>query len=440
MMEKYLSFLKLGIKYLYRYRRRYYFLAAALIFGFAVVTFITSIKDGMYENVYYSAQAHYAGDIVAVGYNALPDQAGYLHHMGQNEISAILEAAALSGINARYTVQRTLYGDDAVLHFNGTAVQLKTLIGCDWTQEAHLFGKMAFDEEPEALAGDDGIVLSVPVARQLGAKTGDSVIMELQTRFGQKNTGIFIVKGIVQDTSIFAYYKAYISRLSLNRLVIYGDNDCSTIGFFFDDPARAEQKRIQLQKSLSAQHVQTGPLVYDRDGLTRERDRPWEGVRIFLYTLPVYLSEISYLLDVMNTVTHLLYGMMLLIVLVSAAVTYRLILSERAKEIGIMSVIGFSGGDLRMVLWTEIIILGLCSLSLGFVLARIMAWAISFVSFSWFPGFEIFLQNGRLMALYLPGTMLVNTVLLLFILLMLVLIPSLRVARKDLPVLLSGEL
>jgi ABC-type antimicrobial peptide transport system permease subunit len=283
-------------------------------------------------------------------------------------------------------------------------------------------------------------VLSVPVARQLGVKTGDSVILEVTTRFGQKNTGLYIIKGIVADTSIFGYYKAYISRLSLNRLIIYDDDDCSSIGFFLDDPATAEQKRIRLQGFLSAQNVQTGPLVYDRDGLVRERDRPWEGVRVFLYTLPVYLSEISYLLDAMNLVTYFLYGMMLLTILVSAAVTYRLILRERSKELGVMRVIGFYGGDLRMVLWTEIIVLGLFSMVGGFVLARILSWAVSFVSFSWFPGFEIFLNNGRLIALYLPGTMLLNTALLLFILLTLALVPSLRVSRKYLPELLSGEL
>jgi ABC-type antimicrobial peptide transport system permease subunit len=439
-MEKFFSIFRLGIRYLYRYRRRYFFLSAALIFGFAVVTFITSVKDGMYESVYYSAQSHYAGDIVAIGYEALPGQENFLHRMGQNERAAVLEAAELSGIKARYTVQRTHFGNDAVVHYNGIAVQLKTLVGCDWTQEAHLFGKMFFDEQSEPLAGDDGIVLSVPVARQLGAKTGDSVILEVQTRFGQKNTGPFIVKGIVQDTSIFGYYKAYISRLSLNRLIIYDDDDCSSIGFFFDFPDTAEQKRVQLQDFLFFLNVQTGPLVYDRDGLARERDRPWEGVRVFLYTLPVYLSEISYLLDAMNIVTYFIYGMMLLIILVSAAVTYRLILRERSKEMGVMRVIGFYGADLRMVLWIEIIIIGLFSMVAGFVLARILSWAVSFMSFSWFPGFEIFLNNGRLIALYLPGTMLINIFLILFVLLALALIPSFRVSRKYLPELLSGEL
>jgi ABC-type lipoprotein release transport system permease subunit len=435
-MEKFFAIFRLGIKYLYRYRRRYCYLLVALIFGFAVVTFITSIKDGMYDNVYYSAQSHYAGDIVAVGYDSLSN-GEFLHRLGKDEIAAVLNAADISGIKAKHTVLRTLNGN-AFVHFNGNAIQLKYLTGCDWERESHLFDRMNFDEPPESVMGDDGIILSVPVARQLGVKTGDSVIIELETRFGQKNTGLFIVKGIVRDTSIFGYYKAYISRLTLNRLIVYDDDECSSIGFFLDDPAAAGQKRAWLQRFLSAQ-TQMGPLVYDRDGLVRERDRPWEGIRIFLYTMPVYLSEISNMLDAMNILTYFLYVMMLLTILASAAVTYRLILHERSREMGIMRAIGFYGGDLRLVLWTEIIFLGIISMIAGFILARLLCWAVSFLSFSWFPGFEIFLKDERLAALYLPGTTLMNVGLIFLTLVTTVLFPSFVVPRKNLPELLLGE-
>ena len=437
-MERFFAIFKMGIRYLYRYRRRYFFLSAALVLGFAIVTFITSVKDGMYNSVYHSAQSHYAGDIVVVGYD-IDTHWGSRQRMGQNEISVILDAADISGIDVRHTVLRTNYGSDAIVHFNGGAVELKTLVGCDWDMETYLFDSMTFDEPPGSLAGDDSIVLSVPVARQLGIKTGDGIILEIENHFYQKNTGFYVVRGIVEDTSIFSYYKAYVSRLSLNRLMVYNDDDCSLIGFFLDDPAAAEKKRILLQNSLLTQDLQIGPLVYHKDEMIRERDRPWEGIRIFLYTLPVYLSEVSYLLDAMNIITYFLYGMMLLTILVSAAVTYRLILRERSREMGIMRVIGFYGGDLRIVLWTEITVLGLFSMLAGFVLAQLLTWAVSFLSFSWFPGFEIFLKGGRLMAIFLPGTMLINTALLLFILFVLALIPSFRVSRKNLPGLLSGE-
>jgi ABC-type lipoprotein release transport system permease subunit len=436
-MEKFFAVFKLGLKYLYRYRRRYAFLMAALIFGFAVVTFITSSKDGMYDNVYYSAQSHYAGDLVAIGYDTNTSR-NYTHHLGQNEISAILNAVDRAEINPQYTVLRTIYNSDAVVHFNGNAVQLKYLVGCDWDREAHLLNKMNFEEPINSILSNEDIVLSVPTARQIGAKMGDSIILETETRWGQKNTGIFIVRGIVKDTSIFGYYKAYIPRLSLNRLTDVDDGDCSSIGFFFEQQGAVEYKRVQLQNALSGR-IQTGPLVYDRDQLSLERDRPWNGIRVFLYTLPVYLSEISELLDAMNIITYLLYVMMLLIILVSAAVTYRLILHERAKELGIMRIIGFYGGDLRMVLWTEILVIGFISLIAGFILAQILSWAVSLLSFSWFPSFEIFMKNGKLLPLYLPKTIFVNILLVFIVLFAMALLPSIQASRKNLPGLLSGE-
>ncbi|MDR1838177.1 MAG: FtsX-like permease family protein, partial [Treponema sp.] len=95
---------------------------------------------------------------------------------------------------------------------------------------------------------------------------------------------------------------------------------------------------------------------------------------------------------------------------------------------------------LGLVLWAEIIVLGIISMIAGFILANILSWAVSLHSFSWFPGFEIFMHNGKLKPLYLPATLLINMVLIFFILLVLALFPSFRVARKNLPELLSGEL
>ncbi|WP_461256972.1 ABC transporter permease [Treponema sp. R80B11-R83G3] len=436
-MEKFFAVFKLGLKYLYRYRRRYGFLMAAMIFGFAVVTFITSIKDGMYDNVYYAAQSHYAGDIVAIGYDTNTTR-DYAHRLGQNEISAILNAADQAGINPKYTVLRTIYGADGIIHFNGNAIQIKYLMGCDWDKEAHLLNKLNFEEPVNSSLGNEDIIISVPIAQQLGAKIGDNIILETETRWGQKNTGVFIINGIVKDTSIFGYYKAYISRLSLNRLIDFNDGDCSSVGFFLDKPETAEHKRVLLQNVLSKQ-IQTGPLVYNRTQMNLERDRPWEGIRVFLYTLPVYLSEISQLLDAMNIITYLLYVMMLFIILVSAAVTYRLILHERAKELGTMRIIGFYGSDLRLVLWTEVLVIGFISLIAGFILAQILSWAVSLLSFSWFPGFEIFMKNGKLLPLYLPKTMIVNILLVFIVLFVMALLPSVRASRKNLPELLSGE-
>jgi ABC-type lipoprotein release transport system permease subunit len=433
-MDKFSALVILGFKYLYRYRKRYGFLVAALVFSFGVVTFLTSSRDGMYDNLYYSAQSHYAGDIVAVGFNSETD----VFHLGQDDISIILNAAMEAGLNPKYTVLRTLLGDRGVVHFNGNAVSQKYVVGCDWEREAHLFSKMIFESPPEQYIGDDAIILSSPVAQLLGAVMGDSVILETETMWGQKNSGRFIVRGIVQDSTLFGYFKVYISRLSLNRLLLFEDEDCSTVGFFLENPFAAEKNRQNLQTVLS-EKMQMGPLVFDRDEMEWETSQPWSGTRVFLFTMAVYLSEISELLDAIYIITYFLFGLMLIIIFVSAAVTYRLLIHERVKEMGVMRSIGFYGGDLRLVLWTEVIALGIISLFAGFLFAWILNSAASLLSFTWFPSSEIFLKDGSLFALYLPKTILANAFLVFLVLALAVFFPSLRVSKKHLPTLLSGE-
>ncbi|MDR0512813.1 MAG: FtsX-like permease family protein [Treponema sp.] len=435
-MEKTSTLLRLGLKYLFRYRRRYGFLVAALVFCFAVVTFITSQRDGMSDNLYHNAQSHYAGDIVAMGYNTDFVQT---HHLRQNEIYTILNAAQVIGMNPAYTVVRTIHFRNGVVHFNGIAVPLRHIIGSDWDGEAHLFRRKTFLQPPERMDfGDDGIVLSSPTAQILGARMGDSVLLETETKYGQRNTGFFIVRAIVQDTSIFGHYKAYVSRLSLNRLMLFADDEASSIGFFLRNPAHAERQRLLLYRELTGQ-VPLVPLVHDRDEFARSRRYFEPGANVALYTLAVYLSEVADMLNAMNLIAYFLYGMMLLIILVSAAVTYRLILHERTRELGTMRAIGFFGADLRLVLWVEVLGVAIFSLFAGFVLAGILNWVASLLSFAWFPSFEIFMRDGRLTALYRPGTMITNVVSVFVLLFLVVMFPSFKASRKNLPGLLSGE-
>lgn len=436
MTEKFSALFRLGLKYLYRYRRRYGFLFTALVFGFGIVTFITSTKDGMADNVYYSAQSHYAGDIVAVGYDPA---AGAANHLGRDEISALLNAADRSGLHVIHAVQRSQFSEQGMIYYNGAAIRLKYILGVDWNGEAHLFDKMSFDGAAELPAGDDGVILSAPVAAELSARLGDSVVLEVANIQGQKNTGVFIIKGITEDSSIFGYYKAYISRNMLNSLIGFSEGDCSSLGFFLEEPGTAETSRLLLQDALS-DRLQLGPLVRDREGLASAliQDAGKPGIKVYLITLPVYLSEIADLLGALNMVTYFLYAMMLLIILVSAAVTYRLILHERTKELGVMRAIGFYGGDLRRILLTEAFSLGFIALAVGFLFARFLSWLLSFASFSWMPSFEIFMKDGKLTALYLPVSALINALSVFLILFAAVWFPVFQSSKKPLPALLSG--
>jgi ABC-type lipoprotein release transport system permease subunit len=432
---KIIKLVPLAAKYLFRYRRRYLFLFFALTFGVGIITLITSIKDGMYENVYNSAQSHYAGDIISVGYD---QGALHIYHLEKTQIDAILQTIAETNLGPKHIVQRTLFGEKGVLYYNGAAVRQKYVIGVDWENEADFFNGLSYLEPPPyPLSGDNTIVLSAPVAKELGLHAGDQLILEVETRWGQKNTGVFIVGGIVDDASIFGYYKSYVSRTILNMLLFYFPDECSNVGVFFPDRRDIEKKRLIFQEALEKK-IQTGPLVYDREELAEETAKPWAGIKVFLLTMPVYLSEIADLLGAMNILAYALFAMILVIICVSAIVTYRLILHERIREMGTMRTIGFQEADLRRILVMETLGLGFFSLISGFMMAGLLSWAIGFLPLSWFPSLEIFMKGGRLTSLYLPGTVMTNSIAMLCLLILAVWIPAFLSFRKPLAVMLSG--
>jgi len=426
---------KISLKYLWRYRRRYLFLFLALGFGFGVLTVISSLKDGMNENLYFSAQSHYAGDIIAVGHK--PDIVSD-YHLTKYEQDAIVKSAQAAGIDTDTIAIRTLlHGmDDGSIFFNGNTIALKNIVGSDWEQEKTFFDRLVYTEAPDILH-DNSILISAPIAEELWIQQGDSVILELITITGQKNTGNFVVSGIVDDASFFNYYKVYISRLTMNRLIGFEDDDCSLIGFYINNRRAIEQKRKIMNNDLQSR-LTAGPLVYDRDGLREERSRFGDGSAVFLLTLPVYLSEVDQLMLAIDIASYVLFAMMLAIIMVSAVVSCALILHERTRETGTMRAIGFYERDLRFVLQLEIASLAVFSIIAGFFIALGINWLLSFGSYSWFPGFEIFMQNGRLAARYLPQTLFVNIILSGCALAGAITLPIFRHSRNPLPEMLRG--
>jgi ABC-type lipoprotein release transport system permease subunit len=433
---KFIPLTRLAGKYLIRYRRRYLFLFLALSFGFGIVTLMTSVKDGMYQNVYNSAQGHYAGDIVTVGYDKSLTGGPYLD---RESIKAVLKAAETVRLNPVHTVARTIFGERGVLYYNGAARRLKYVIGVDWDNEAFYLDQLEYLERRDSFEGEDAILLSTPVAQELGARLGDRLVLEVDTRGGQKNTGVFIVNGLVNDSTIFGYHKVYISRPTLNRLLLFEDDECSSLGFFLSRPGEAGKKQALLQGELS-KTLETGPIVRDRKELTLERNRPWAGIKLFVLTIPVYLSEVADLLGAMRIITYFLYAVMLLIIFVSALATWRLVLRERSRELGTMRAIGFYGADLRYVLVAETLGLALVSLALGFFLSLLFSRLVTWIPFSWFPSFEIFMKDGKLRSLYLPETVLINIAAVFMVLIAAVWGPAFRSSRDRLPEMLSGRI
>ncbi|MDR0383170.1 MAG: FtsX-like permease family protein [Spirochaetaceae bacterium] len=425
----------LAAKHIVSRRRRYLFLFCALTLGFCVISVTGSLKDGMAESVYNSARDHYSGDIIISGFESETDSGNRIYG---KTVPVIQQKIEESGIRPDRQALRTLQFKDSMIHYNGNAAPMRYLTGVDWDAEKEYFDSLNFTEGvPPSGFDDEAILVSAPVAAHMGIRSGDLVMLETETMYGQKNTAYFTVSGVIDDRSLFGYYKSFISRRALNGLISFDPDDCSTIGLYFKDRAGLERKRELLQDALTGA-VPLRPLVYDREGFDREKDWEWDGVMFFLLTVSVYVSDVAQILQALNIIAYFLYVMTLLIIMVSAGVTYRLILHERMKEIGTMRAIGCYGSDIRRMMLFEAAILATASLVTGFCVTLFINSMVSELSFSWFPGFEIFLRNGRLLARYSPAATAINAAALYVTLFISVGAPSFRFSREPLPELLSG--
>jgi hypothetical protein len=86
----------------------------------------------------------------------------------------------------------------------------------------------------------------------------------------------------------------------------------------------------------------------------------------------------------------------------------------------------------------ETLCLGVFSLIAGFIFAQILSFLLTLVPTAWFPSFEIFMKNGKLVALYIPKTLLINIVAVLCILLPAIFFPAVHSSRMPLPQMLNG--
>lgn len=414
--------------------RRYTFLLIAVSFGFAIITLMTAISDGMLLSLTQTARQHYAGDLFLMG---IDGSNGKFNRI--TDTAAVSEAIKESELQDYYKVKRTIVTSGAILHFAGNVSRQKYLYGVDWNVESADLKNMDFiaGNVPED-SDSQSILVSRPVAEILGIQLGDSLLLELRNVTGQVNTGTLVVGGIFHDPSIFGYYKTYVSRKTLNSLAGLKPDEYSALGLYL--PTRKDREDIisSFHNALVSR-LPVLPVIYDKDEFKAEVDQKWDGLRYFLVPLSMYISEVDDLLLAMNITSYVVFLMIVLIVLVSVSVTYKLVIYERTREICTLRALGMQKRSIRKLLLVEAVYLFLFSLAVGFLLSGILLGATMLLSFDWIPGFEIFTQEGRLVGDLRLKTIGINATLMLAIIVPSALVPVVKASGLSLTESLNAD-
>lgn len=425
---------QIALRSLRRHLRRYVFVLVVLALGFAFISVMSALAAGMARSAENAALRHYAGHLFVIGRDKQAGSIMVVDHPRQ-----VTDAIARAGVPVQRLVTRTHAFDRSSLFFHGASVRLKDLFGVDFAEEEFLFSGFDYSEGSFDPGWDgDTVVISEPVARRLRARVGDQIVLRVQTRGGQLDTRTLVVRAITADSSIFGFARAYMHRETLTGLMELGPAEWSVAGIFLpsvhDAPAWARRLEAELAGELST----AGPIE-TKDALTSAIRERWQGVRYFTVSLPVYVSEVTDLLAAMELASWLLLVMIMLVVLAATVVTYRVVLHDRAREIGTMLAVGFPRPWVVASLAAEAAILVGIAVTAGLLIAAGISQGASLLSFDWIPGFEIFLDEGRLRAWYRPATVLRNAAVVLGVVGTVLCVMVVSTVHRTIPALIKGE-
>lgn len=190
----------------------------------------------------------------------------------------------------------------------------------------------------------DGLVISQVLAEVLELRPGDAVAMEVLD--GRRDTHVIEVAGVIRQ---WLGMSAYMDIDALNRLL--GDGDVISGAFL----AVPEHMELAVLDRLEARPRVAG--TRSQRGLIRSWEQSFEEV---LLTLVTFIAAMA--------------GAITLGIVYNAA---RITLSERARELASLRVLGFTRAEISRILLGELAILVIVAIPLGFVVGWWLAlqWA-----------------------------------------------------------------
>ena len=191
---------------------------------------------------------------------------------------------------------------------------------------------------------EHGLMLSEMMAKLLGVRVGDPVTMELMD--GSERIVSETVSQIAQQ---FIGLGAYMELSALNRLL--GESSLSDSVSLMIDDARWDE----LFSAVKAIPLIAG-MTLERRAVQKFRDTVGENIGV---------SRLVYVMLASLIVFGVVYNAM------------RIQLSERARELASLRVLGFTIAEVSFILLSELAILVVVSIPLGWVAGYALAWSVS---------------------------------------------------------------
>ena len=202
----------------------------------------------------------------------------------------------------------------------------------------------------------EGIALDASTAQRLGAAPGDTI--EASLAFGENPTTTRLtVSGILETTPMSPSTAVLLPEglasaadgfSSANRLLIAGDS--SVTG---DAEEQALAERVSAALSGTGVEVLTADAA--REAAIREIANGSSGLTVMLLVFPV---------------------ISVIVAAIVVASTFRVLLTQRTRELALLRAVGATRRQIRSLLWREALLVGVAASLLGVLLGLLIGWGV----------------------------------------------------------------
>jgi putative ABC transport system permease protein len=366
---------RIALRNLFQARTRSLLLGLAIALVTAMLVLMLSLAGGIEGNLVRSATTLSSGHVTV---------AGFFKSSASDGAPVVTDAARL-----RTILQRETQGLEIIVErqrgwaklISPTASLQAGLSGVTLEQEPHLlatldlapereYTKDGSDQTPgriEDLTKPGSLVLFSNQARRLGARVGDSLTVQSETRGGQTNTIDLLVVAVVRDVGLLSNFAVLMNATDVRTLYQLNPDTTGAFWLYLQDIDDSEDVMNHLRGALAREgytvmdHV-PAPFFMKFDTVAGE---DWTGQRLDLTIWRDEVSFLTWVLTAFDTVTFMLSVLLVAIIAIGIMNALYNAVRERTREIGTLRAIGMTRRQVLGLFLLEALFLGAIATTLG---------------------------------------------------------------------------
>jgi ABC-type lipoprotein release transport system permease subunit len=453
--------LKLAARNVRRQPHRTIALGGAVAFSALVMALISGFVNGMDLAIQDNVTLYSGGHVLISGYTA--SWSGKL----QNRFSDANVAKIVESTDGGIRTVSPIAQSRATVVFGTREIQL-TLRGVDWTKDQLYHDSLILSKgDWKGLESSRTMLMSAQTANRFGLSVGDQVVVRLNTASGQQNVTDYKVAAIYDDGAAGGMNTGFVAFGDLTADLNMKSNEQQQIAVFLKNSADAEKAAQTITGELSSkgftvsrgaaanagasngtpsQDSSTGSDSFvssitapassgtGASGARQGMGRLSSGTAIYhVSTIQELAGEIGSALGSVRWIGYAVFLLMLIVSATGISNSYRMVLLERTKEIGMLRCIGYKKKDVfSSFIWEGILLAGGAAL-VGVVLALPIGFGIGLIPFNPHGDFGAALVQGHLRFAPILGQFLLILVFVTIVAIAAVFLPA-RKAAEVVPV------